>query len=133
MADRDLFALDARTVDRVAFGEQQPESDHGFRGQATEVVIDTEGRRARATTAAMAITLKDPDREGRLLRIGYRLTGTPTAVAIRVNGTLITTETWTDERGDYDLDYVLPRTSPRPDPSSTSWRSPPRPETRLHR
>lgn len=108
VADRDLLALDARTVDRVALGEQQPESDHGFRGRATEVVIDAEGRRARTTAATMAVTLKDPGREGRLLRIGCRLTGSPTAVAVRVNGTLLTTETWTDERGDYDHDYALP-------------------------
>lgn len=108
VADRDLLALDARTVDKVALGEQQPESDHGFRGEATEVVIDAGGRRARTTAATMAVTLKDPDREGRLLRIGHRLTGSPTAVTVRLNGSVIATETWTDEQGDYDLDYALP-------------------------
>ncbi|MCC3765329.1 glycoside hydrolase family 127 protein [Glycomyces sp. TRM65418] len=107
-ADRDSLALDAMTVDKVAFGEQQPESDHGFRGEATEVAVDGDGRRARRTAAAMAVTLKDPDRQGHLLRVGYRLEGGPAAVAVRLGGVLLAEERWDEGVGGFDCDYGLP-------------------------
>ncbi|WP_112139077.1 beta-L-arabinofuranosidase domain-containing protein [Glycomyces dulcitolivorans] len=117
-ADRDSLALDHLTVDKVAFGEQQPESDHAFRGTGTEVTADADGRRARSTTATMAVTLKDPDRRGHLLRIGYRLTGGPAAVAIRLGGVLVAEARWEDGTAAFDLDYGLPealRAEPRAD------------------
>ncbi|MQM26262.1 beta-L-arabinofuranosidase domain-containing protein [Glycomyces albidus] len=107
-ADRGSLALDRMTVDQVAFGEQQPESDHGFRGEATAVAVDPDGRRSRSTTASMAVTLKDPDRLGQSLRIGYRLAGGPAAVAVRVDGVLIAEARWEDGLESFDVDYGLP-------------------------
>ncbi|WP_205327342.1 beta-L-arabinofuranosidase domain-containing protein [Glycomyces sp. YM15] len=111
--DRDL-PLDAMTVDKVAFGEQQPETDHRFQGEATEVTMDANGRRARKTTAAMSVVLNDADNEGRRLRIGYRLGGEPAAVAVRLGGVLLAEERWDAAEGDFDFDYHLPEglTSP---------------------
>ncbi|RRR98221.1 beta-L-arabinofuranosidase domain-containing protein [Glycomyces terrestris] len=117
-ADRDSLNLDRTTVDKVAFGEQQPESDHGFRGRDTEVHVDGDGRRARATTASMAVTLSDPDHRGQGLRVGYRLTGAPAAVAVRLGGVLVAEERWDGGTESYDIDYGLPealRAEPRPD------------------
>ena len=96
------------TVDKVAFGEQQPESDHGFRGEGTEVSVDGQGRRARATTARMTVGLKDPDQAGRVLRVGYRHSGGSTGVAARMNGVLVAAEDWDGEHGAYEVDYDLP-------------------------
>ncbi|MEV3939238.1 beta-L-arabinofuranosidase domain-containing protein [Glycomyces sp. NPDC049804] len=115
-ADRDSLALDALTVDKVAFGEQQPETDHGFRGEATEVSVDAQGRRARSTAARMSLALNDPDRAGQTLRIGYRHTGGSTGVAIRLNGEPVAEQTWDGEEGVYEVDYALPQpltTGPR--------------------
>jgi hypothetical protein len=107
-ADRDSLGLDRMTVDKVAFGEQQPESDHGFRGEDTAVAAAPDGRRSRATGASMAVTLKDPDHQGQGLRIGYRLTGGPAAVAVRLGGVLITEERWDGGTESFDIDYGLP-------------------------
>ncbi|MCH7232913.1 glycoside hydrolase family 127 protein [Glycomyces sp. L485] len=106
-ADRDALSLDAMTVDEVAFGEQQPESDHGYRGEATEVTVDAEGRRARRTTAAMSVTLKDSEHQGHVLRVGYRLSGGPAAVAVRLGGVLLAEEHWEDGQESFDHDYSL--------------------------
>jgi DUF1680 family protein len=111
-ADRGSLALDAMTIDAVAFGEQQPETDHGFRGEATRVAVDDRGRRARTTAAGMSIVLNDPERAGRVLRIGFRHTGGSTGVTVRLNGIRIAEETWEDEHGDDELDYGLPLTHP---------------------
>jgi DUF1680 family protein len=116
-ADQDSLLLDRMTVDKVAFGEQQPESDHGFRGEATDVTVDAAGRRARRTAAAMAVTLKDPERQAQGLRVGYRLEGGPAAVAVRLGGVLLAEERWDDGEGDLEFDYGLGSlaTEPRAD------------------
>ncbi|MDA1362148.1 glycoside hydrolase family 127 protein [Glycomyces luteolus] len=131
--DRDL-PLDAMTVDKVAFGEQQPETDHRFRGEDTEVTMDANGRRARRTTGSMSVVLGDADGEARRLRVGYRLDGDPAAVAVRLGGVLLAEEHWDAAQGDFDFDYNLPEglTSPlelefaardgRPTPAITTVR-----------
>lgn len=106
-ADRESLALDTMTVDKIAFGEQQPESDHGFQGEETTVTVDLNGRRARSTTAAMAVTLKDEEGTGRLLRVGYRLGGDPAGVAIRIDGHLVAEETFAAGEEAFDVDYGL--------------------------
>jgi hypothetical protein len=37
------LALDARTIDQVAPGEQQPESDHAFKGEGADAGINPGG------------------------------------------------------------------------------------------
>ncbi|MFG3340917.1 beta-L-arabinofuranosidase domain-containing protein [Glycomyces sp. NPDC048151] len=111
-ADRGPLALDAATVDAVAFGEQQPETDHGFRGEATLVAVDAQGRRARTTTARMSVVLNDPERAGRVLRIGFRHAGGSTGITVHLEGIRIAEETWEDRHGDTELDFGLLQTSP---------------------
>jgi hypothetical protein len=106
-ADRGSLALDERTLDKVAFGEQQPESDHGFRGEATETSVDADGRRSRRTAAAMSVTLKDPEHRAHMLRVGYRLEGGPASVAVRLGGVLLAEEHWEDTEGNFESDYSL--------------------------
>jgi DUF1680 family protein len=106
-ADRGSLALDERTVDKVAFGEQQPESDHGFRGEAAETSVDADGRRSRRTAAAMSVTLKDPEHRAHVLRVGYRLEGGPASVAVRLGGVLLAEEHWEDAEGDFESEYGL--------------------------
>lgn len=115
-ADRDSLALDRTTVDKVAFGEQQPESDHAFRGRDTQVHTTADGRRSRSTTASMAVTFKDPQTQAQGLRIGFRLDG-PAAVAIRLGGVLVAEERWDGGGEAFDLDYPVPgelAAEPRP-------------------
>ena len=66
------LAVDAATVDSVALGEQQPESDHDFRGDGSEVVVRGP-RRWRVTRGAMSLRL-GVDGAHRL-RIGFATGG----------------------------------------------------------
>lgn len=59
-ADEATLALHDRTVDAVAAGEQQPESDHGFQGQDTWSGL-TDGLTWRAATGWWSYRLTDPD------------------------------------------------------------------------
>jgi len=77
--------LDNRTVDKVQFGEQQSESDHHFRGTATQAHTVGE-RHWRTTTEAIAVTLTDAENVGNALRVVVRLLTEPTAFDLRVAG-----------------------------------------------
>lgn len=85
----DGLAVDAATVDAVAFGEQQPESDHGFTGTGTSV-LTTGDRRWRTTTESMSVRMRTPG--ARTLRIRYRLAETPTAVTVRIDDEIVAEE-----------------------------------------
>jgi DUF1680 family protein len=68
--DRWQLGLDARTRDVVAFGEQQPESDHAFAGDDSESGR-TDGVPWRRTGSAMRVTLTDWIRVARFLRVAW--------------------------------------------------------------
>ncbi len=89
----DGAALDPLTLDRIAFGEQQPEADHGLRATASETG-HAGGRHWRSTRERMAVTLRDAGAAGSALRVGVRLLPEPTAVDVRVHGTVIASETF---------------------------------------
>ncbi|WP_158299961.1 beta-L-arabinofuranosidase domain-containing protein [Glycomyces paridis] len=110
-ADRDSLALDALTIDKIAFGEQQPESDHAFTGTDSTVTVDPHGHRARTTTASITAVLNDPDHTARRLRIAYRLTDTPTALTVHLDNTLLAEESWPPGTAHLHIDYPLPPTS----------------------
>jgi hypothetical protein len=90
-ADEAALALRDRTVDAVAGGEQQPESDHRFEGQDTWSDL-TDGLRWRAATGWWSYRLTDPDGAATGLQVTH-LSGEsagPTRVLVdgRVLGTL---------------------------------------------
>lgn len=72
LARRDEWqlGLDARTQDVIALGEQQPEVDHRFRGDHSEIGrdMDTAWRR---TSGAMSVTLRDWRRIAKVLRLSW--------------------------------------------------------------
>jgi uncharacterized protein len=61
-------ALDARTVDQVAPGEQQPEADHEYAADGGDTGIHL-GRRWRHASGWFGYTLRDPKREARTLQL----------------------------------------------------------------
>jgi hypothetical protein len=61
-------ALDARTVDQVAPGEQQPEVDHAYAAEGADTGIYLD-HRWRHATGWFEYTLNDPKREGRTLQL----------------------------------------------------------------
>ena len=112
--DEDL-SLDSRTIDKVALGEQQPESDHAFRGTRTQTGL-TGDRRWRSTTDRMAVTLnREPANWGRLA-VTYLPAASPTRVVVSVAGHVVGEESFGPQEGvltgEYDLLDALTTAAP---------------------
>jgi len=83
--EAERLALDARTVDGVAPGEQQPEADHGFQGEGAEAGVD-KGRHWRRAGKWFSYRLNDPRREARTLRLTFARADGGRRVEVVVNG-----------------------------------------------
>ena len=103
------LALDARTIDQVAPGEQQPESDHGFRGEGADAGLNL-GRHWRHASGWFSYQLNDAKREARVLRLTYARGDAGRRFDIRLNGRLLAEVTLTADAAEefYTVDYVLP-------------------------
>jgi DUF1680 family protein len=82
------LALDARTIDQVAPGEQQPESDHAFRGEGADAGLN-QGRHWRHATGWFSYVLTDAKKEARTLRLTYARRDAGRRFDIRINGHLL--------------------------------------------
>lgn len=83
--EAERLALDARTIDQVAPGEQQPESDHAFQGEGADAGING-GRHWRHASKWFSYRLNDPQREGKLLRLSFARADAGRRFDIVVNG-----------------------------------------------
>jgi DUF1680 family protein len=103
------LALEAITVDQVAPGEQQPESDHNFNGDRTESGVYKD-RHWRTAKGWFSYDLKNPDGEATKLRITYYGRDKNRSFDIYANKTLISTVELGGKEGDnfFDVDYPLP-------------------------
>lgn len=101
----DGLALDAATVDAVALGEQQPESDHAFAGTGSEVLTIGD-RRWRTTTERMSVRMQTSG--ARILRVRYLTRSQSTAVLVHVADVLVAEERFAGGEGEVlDIDYEL--------------------------
>jgi hypothetical protein len=87
-AEEQRLALDAQTIDQVAPGEQQPESDHGFKGEGAESGIAPAGR-WRHARQWFSYELNDPQASARLLRLSFAKGDAGRRFDVLVNGQLI--------------------------------------------
>lgn len=103
------LALEAQTVDAVAPGEQQPESDHHFKGEKTESGVFRD-RHWRHATGWFSYKLKNSKGAARTLRITYFGGDKDRTFDIFINNTLLQTVKLDGTKGDvfYDVDYTLP-------------------------
>jgi len=69
-AEEARLALQAQTIDQVAPGEQQPESDHGFKGEGAENGIAPAGR-WRHAKQWFSYDLNDAKAEAKTLRLSF--------------------------------------------------------------
>ena len=69
-AEAERLKLDAQTIDQVAPGEQQPESDHGFRGEGVESGINKNSR-WRHARQWFSYELADRELQARRLRLSF--------------------------------------------------------------
>ncbi|MYM66818.1 glycosyl hydrolase [Pseudoduganella sp. FT55W] len=69
-AEKERLALDAQTIDQVAPGEQQPESDHFFKAEGADAGVN-KGKHWRHATGWFSYELTDKNSEARVLRLTY--------------------------------------------------------------
>ncbi|MCJ8164320.1 glycoside hydrolase family 127 protein [Pontibacter sp. E15-1] len=103
------MALESMTVDQVAPGEQQPESDHNYKGDKTESGVYRD-RHWRHASGWFSYDLRDASQEARKLRVTYFGLDKDRTFDILVNGTLLKTVTLDGSHGDqfFEEDYTLP-------------------------
>lgn len=108
-SEAERLALDARTVDQVAPGEQQPESDHFFKGEGSATGIGTGGR-WRHASKWFSYELNDPKGEAKLLRLTFAKADAGRRFDVEVNGVLVAEVTLGADAAQefYHLDYPLP-------------------------
>ncbi|WP_229458788.1 glycoside hydrolase family 127 protein [Massilia glaciei] len=112
-AEAERIALDARTIDQVAPGQQQPESDHAFKGEGADAGVN-QGRHWRHASGWFSYELKDPGGEARVLRLSYSPGDAGRRFEIVVNGRRIADVTLGAPEGDeiYTVDYALAPAAP---------------------
>ncbi|TQK10319.1 hypothetical protein FBX97_0235 [Herbaspirillum sp. SJZ107] len=107
--EAERLALDARTIDQVAPGEQQPESDHFFKGEGTESGI-TKGRHWRRASKWFSYQLNDPKGEAKTLQLTFARADGGRRFELLVNGQrLAEVELAKDDAQEfYTRDFALP-------------------------
>ncbi|NVM74259.1 hypothetical protein FHW83_000019 [Duganella sp. SG902] len=68
--EKERLSLDARTIDQVAPGEQQPESDHFFKAEGADAGVN-KGKHWRHASGWFSYDLTDKNGEARVLRLTY--------------------------------------------------------------
>jgi DUF1680 family protein len=102
-------ALDAQTVDQVAPGEQQPESDHGYQADGGEAGLAPAGR-WRHARGWFSYTLSDPKGEARTLRLTFSPQDAGRQFDLQINGVTIAAITLEAYPGGqlYTRDFAVP-------------------------
>ncbi|MBC7914547.1 MAG: glycoside hydrolase family 127 protein [Pyrinomonadaceae bacterium] len=108
--DDQKLSLELLTIDHVAPGEQQPESDHNFQGEKTETGIFKD-KHWRHAEAWFSYELKDPKKEAKAIRVTYYGADKNRNFDVYVNDLLIETVKLSGALGDkfFDVDYKLPQ------------------------
>ena len=97
------------TIDQVAPGEQQPESDHAYQAEGGEAGLAPQGR-WRHATGWFSYTLNDPKREAKTLRLTFSPGDAGRRFDIEINGKAIA-QVVLEARADGDLytkDFPMP-------------------------
>jgi len=107
--EKEKLALESITIDQVAPGEQQPETEHNFKGEATESGIHN-GRHWRHAYKWFSYDLKDLKKEAKKLRITYFGLDRDRYFDILVNENLIASVHLDGSKGNkfFDVDYDIP-------------------------
>jgi hypothetical protein len=121
--EAERLALDARTIDQVAPGEQQPESDHFFKGEGIAAGVNG-GRHWRHASKWFSYELKDPKGEAKLLRLSFARADAGRRFDIEVNGVLLAEVALAGDSAQefYTVDYPLPASVAQAKPRTLSVR-----------
>jgi len=107
--EKERIALNALTIDQVAPGEQQPESDHFFKADGGEAGVN-KGKHWRHATGWFSYDLNDKKLEARVLRLTYSKGDAGRQFDIVINGQMLAHVTLDDKAPEdlYTVDYPLP-------------------------
>jgi uncharacterized protein len=86
--ETERLALDAITIDQVAPGEQQPESDHFFKAEGADTGLN-KGMRWRHATGWMSYELNDKQHQAKRLRLTFSALDAGRQFDLLVNGKLV--------------------------------------------
>jgi uncharacterized protein len=102
-------ALDQQTIDQVAPGEQQPESDHAYQAEGGDAGLAPAGR-YRHATGWFSYTLLDPRQEAKSLRLSFSPLDAGRQFDLQVNGVTIAAVTLEQHPGAalYTRDFPIP-------------------------
>jgi uncharacterized protein len=108
--EKEMLALEARTIDQVAPGEQQPESEHNIQGERHNSGIHN-GRFYRMARGWFSYDLRDRNKEARALRLTFWGGDRNRTFDVFINGQLLTTVQMDDSQEEkfYDVEYELPQ------------------------
>ena len=103
------LALDVRTIDRVAPGEQQPESDHFLQGEGMDAGLN-QGRHWRHASKWFSYLLSDRQHRAASLHLTFARADAGRQFDLYVNGRLLQTIALDQGAAQefYALDYALP-------------------------
>ncbi|MGB3774183.1 MAG: DUF6805 domain-containing protein, partial [Leeuwenhoekiella sp.] len=103
-------SLRAITLDYVAPGEQQPESDHGVQSENSNSGIH-QNRHWRDATGYFSYDLKNKEAKAKTLRVTYYGEDSGRKFRILVNGKIVAEPQLMGEKGDtfFEVDYSLPQ------------------------
>ena len=103
------ITLQAKTIDQVAPGEQQPESDHFYKGEQSETGIYN-GRHWRHTRAWFSYELNDKQQEAKTLRITYAGIDSGRHFEIQLNDVVIAkVRSQANSQEFFTVDYAIPK------------------------
>ena len=89
-AEAQRLALDALTIDQVAPGQQQPESDHNFQAEGGENGVN-KGRHWRHATGWFSYELSDPQGAAAILRLTLSTLDAGRVFDVLINGVKVET------------------------------------------
>ncbi|WP_243347188.1 glycoside hydrolase family 127 protein [Parabacteroides sp. FAFU027] len=103
------LVLEKRTIDQIAPGEQQPETDHNFKGEETNTGINNSVH-WRDASAWFGYDLFDKQKEATVLQVTYFGLDRKRTFDIFLNDTKLETVTLNGDKGDafFTVDYVIP-------------------------
>jgi DUF1680 family protein len=103
------LALDSITIDQVAPGEQQPESDHFFKAEGADTGLN-KGMRWRSAKSWMSYELTDKQRQAKTLRLSFSTQDAGRKFDLFVNDKLIESITLSGDASQeiYTRDFTIP-------------------------
>ncbi|MCH7398280.1 glycoside hydrolase family 127 protein [Belliella sp. DSM 107340] len=109
--DELILKLESQTIDKVASGEQQPESEHNFKA-VSSLTGQENGLFWRSTKSTFQYDLKNPAGTAKTLRISYLTGSDGNPFKVTINGELLIAEKFSPEEfnkvvdRDYDISEI---------------------------